>query len=146
MIVLIINGSAMGLLVKVAIVRQSGEGKCIPLQLLVPLPAACCCCSGMHASVAYQPPPAARQPLSFHAIALLQAEEYQRMLLKAAKRAEADRRAGIDRQLASMSAAERRAAQRRERERREAEKRRWGQHASYSTCRWCWQQVPPKSL
>lgn len=52
-------------------------------------------------------------------------EESERQRLKAVKRAEADKRAGIDRQLASMSAAEKRAAERKERERKEADKRRW---------------------
>ncbi|WIA12957.1 hypothetical protein OEZ85_006572 [Tetradesmus obliquus] len=52
------------------------------------------------------------------------AEEAERARMKAAKRAEADRKAGIDRRLVDMSAAEKRAIERREREKKEAEKRR----------------------
>lgn len=52
------------------------------------------------------------------------AEEAERARLKAAKRAEADRKAGIDRRLVDMSAAEKRAIERREREKKEADKRR----------------------
>eukprot|EP00775_Hariotina_reticulata_P011358 gene11358-11507_t len=51
------------------------------------------------------------------------AEEEERQRLRAAKAAEADRRAGIDRRLAGMSAAEKRAIERREREKKEAERR-----------------------
>jgi hypothetical protein len=51
-------------------------------------------------------------------------EEAERQHLKAQKRAEADRRAGIDRTLVDMSAAEKRAIARREREKKEAEIRR----------------------
>jgi hypothetical protein len=53
------------------------------------------------------------------------AEEAERARMKAARRAEADRKAGIDRRLVDMSAAEKRAIERREREKKEAEKRRW---------------------
>jgi hypothetical protein len=45
--------------------------------------------------------------------------------VKATKRAEADKKAGIDRRLVDMSAAEKRAIERREREKKEAEKRRY---------------------
>jgi len=51
-------------------------------------------------------------------------EESERQHLKALKRAEADRRAGIDRRLVDMSAAEKRGIERREREKKEAEIRR----------------------
>jgi hypothetical protein len=50
-------------------------------------------------------------------------EEEERQRLRAEKAAEADRRAGIDRRLAGMSAAEKRAIERREREKKEAERR-----------------------
>lgn len=51
-------------------------------------------------------------------------EEAEKAHLKSLKRAEADRRAGIDRRLVDMSAAEKRANERREREKKEAEMRR----------------------
>jgi hypothetical protein len=54
------------------------------------------------------------------------AQEAERARVKVARRAEADRKAGIDRRLVDMSAAEKRAIERREREKKEAEKRRWG--------------------
>jgi hypothetical protein len=58
-------------------------------------------------------------------LAIAAAEEAERARIKALKRAEADRNAGIDRRLVDMSAAEKRAIERREREKKEAEKRRW---------------------
>lgn len=51
-------------------------------------------------------------------------EEAERQHLKNLKRQEADRRAGIDRRLVDMSAAEKRGIERREREKKEAEIRR----------------------
>jgi hypothetical protein len=53
-------------------------------------------------------------------------EEAERQHLKNLKRQEADRRAGIDRRLVDMSAAEKRTIERREREKKEAEIRRYG--------------------
>ncbi|KAF8067289.1 RRP45A [Scenedesmus sp. PABB004] len=58
------------------------------------------------------------------AAAIAAAEEEERARIKAARRAEADRRAGIDRRLVDMSAADKRAIERREREKKEAERRR----------------------
>jgi hypothetical protein len=54
------------------------------------------------------------------AAAMCAVEEDERQRLKTAKWAEADRRAGIDRKLADMSAAEKRMIERREREKKEA--------------------------
>lgn len=51
-------------------------------------------------------------------------EEAEKTHLKKLKKQAADRRAGIDRRLVDMSAAEKRAIQRREREKKEAEIRR----------------------
>jgi ribosomal protein S18 acetylase RimI-like enzyme len=55
-------------------------------------------------------------------------EEAEKSHLKSLKRQEADRRAGIDRKLVDMSAAEKRGIERREREKKEAEIRRSVNH------------------
>ena len=58
------------------------------------------------------------------AAALAAAEEGERRRLKAERYAAMDRRAGIDRKLVDMSAAEKRMIERKEREKKEAERRR----------------------
>jgi hypothetical protein len=55
-------------------------------------------------------------------------EEAEKAHLKSMKRQEADRRAGIDRKLVDMSAADKRGIERREREKKEAEIRRLVEH------------------
>lgn len=66
-------------------------------------------------------------------------EEAEKTHLKELKKQEADRRAGIDRRLVDMSAAEKRAIQRREREKKEAEIRRCvGMRSSALSVAGCW--------